>query len=84
MKDTNNDLELLRRITGCGKMCSSCKKKDNLRWKGRTGKVFSSSECFVAHALTKLGMEYKDHLEMDALCVFNGLFVHDCGYSFAA
>ena len=70
MKDPSNDSEILKRITGCGKLCSSCTKKD-LRWKGRTGKAFSSSECVVAHALAKLGMEYKDHLEMDALCAFN-------------
>ncbi len=71
MKAPNKNMELLKQVTGCGKMCSSCKKEENSMWIGRTGKAFTKPECFLAHVLTKLGIVYEDHWKMVAPCAFN-------------
>ena len=71
MKDSNKDLGFVKQISGCGKMCSSCKEEDNLMWVGRAGKTFTKPECFIAHVLAKLGIGYEDHWGMVAQCAFN-------------
>lgn len=71
MNESKKGLKFLKEITGCGKMCSSCKKKDNPTLVGRSGKAFTKPECFLAHVLTKFGIAYEDHWKMVAPCAFN-------------
>ena len=80
MDGPNKNLEVLKQITGCGKMCSSCKKKDHLMWVGRAGKTFTKPECFLAHALSKLGIGYEDHWEMSSQCAFNAASAREADF----